>query len=119
LSCYRFDSKRRLTTAEDYQYVFSKPVRSGDKYFTILARPSQQHQARLGLAVSKKNTRHAHDRNRLKRLARESFRLQHPSMQNIDYVVMARKGAAGADNSKLTHSLNKHWQKLEQLCASS
>ena len=108
----KFDRGRRLTTAQDFSHVFDAPVRSSDKFFTFLAKLNNQDKPRLGLAISKKNTRRAVDRNKLKRLARESFRLYQSNLNNIDVVVMAKRDAAIQPNEVLLQCLNKHWDKL-------
>jgi ribonuclease P protein component len=117
---FDFPDKNRLLSASDYKQVFSKPVRTVDKYFTILARVRKtgsdkidvDEEPRLGLAISKKNTRLAVDRNKLKRVVRESFRHNKEKVCGLDMVVMAKFGAAKADNSVLFESLSKHWKIL-------
>ena len=70
-------------------------------------------EARLGMAVSRKAVPRAVDRNRIKRLVRESFR--HTSeLPNMDIVVIARPAARGADSSTLRTSLERHWQRLAE-----
>lgn len=69
---------------------------------------------RLGLTVSKRAAKRAVDRNRLKRLARESFRHRSASLPAWDFVVLARRGAAEADNVLLRESLNKHFDRLQR-----
>lgn len=56
---------------------------------------------RLGLAVSRKVDPHAVGRNRIKRALRECFRRLRPQLQGGAYVVVARSGAARADNRAL------------------
>lgn len=68
--------------------------------------------ARLGLAISKKQARRAVDRNRLKRLVREAFRLNRAQLNGLDLVVMARQAAVEADNRRLTASLVHHFDVL-------
>lgn len=47
--------------------------------------------ARLGIVVAKKNVKLAVARNRLKRIVRESFRLQQQSLHGLDIVVVIKK----------------------------
>lgn len=112
-----FPRCRRLLNAEEYTRVFSKPKRSSDSLFTVLARPNESDLARLGLAVSKKNTRQAVDRNRIKRLVREDFR--HIDLRGLDFVVMNRQGIEKATNEQIRASLHSHWNKLARLCENS
>jgi ribonuclease P protein component len=51
-------------------------------------------------------------RNRLRRLTRESFRLNRHKLGNLDIVVLAQQAAKDATNNDLLHSLEKHWDKL-------
>lgn len=86
----------------------------------MLARPNADRQVRLGLAIAKKCARRAVDRNRLKRLVRESFRTQRLSLSGLDLVVMCRRDAVAAENSQLMASLASHWARIrKQLCANS
>lgn len=112
LGKHKFDRGHRLNTAQDFTHVFDQPVRSSDQFFTLLAKLNNLDKPRLGLAISKKNTRRAVDRNKLKRLVRESFRLNQSSLINIDVVVMAKKDAAAQPNDILFDCLNKHWKNL-------
>ena len=62
---------------------------------------------RLGLAVSRKVDPHAVGRNRIKRALRECFRRLRPQLQGGAYVVVARSGAARADNPALQAALQQ------------
>jgi ribonuclease P protein component len=91
--------------------VFAEPARSSDRYFTVLARSSGRTTARLGLTVSRRAAKRAVDRNKLKRLARESFR-QQPGLPPWDFVVLARAGADRAERRLLRASLDRHFRQL-------
>jgi ribonuclease P protein component len=79
--------------------------------FTVLYKNNGEQEARLGLAISKKHCRSAVGRNRLKRLVRESFRLNLADLNGLDVVVLNQAAAARASNKALFDSLQKHWQR--------
>lgn len=106
----RFSPEQRLHTAAEFGRVFAEPARSSDRYFTVLARSSGRAIARLGLTVSRRAAKRAVDRNKLKRLARESFR--HHALPPCDFVVLARAGADRAPRRELRASLDRHFEQL-------
>lgn len=108
----RFPKRARLLKPAEFSRVFKDPIRSSDRLFTILAvRNPEQAMPRLGLAISKKHARRALDRNRIKRVVRESFR-QQPDLPVADMVVMARDITSQASNQELFDSLSQHWKRL-------
>ena len=107
----RFGRASRLTTSNEFARVFEEANRSADRFFTVLGRRNDLGQPRLGLAISKRVAKRAVDRNRLKRLARESFRSLE-LVAPIDFVVMARPAATKTDNGALRHSLDTHFLRL-------
>ena len=111
-----FKTELRLTNPADYKNVFADPVRSTDKYFTILAVKNNQLHPRLGLAIAKKNIRKAVDRNSIKRIIRESFRLSQHNLNCKDFVVLARRQANQIALQKLNQSLQRHWLKFKNQC---
>ena len=52
-----------------------KQRRSSSEFFTILSRENAIGQPRLGIVVAKRHVKRAVDRNTIKRIIRESFRL--------------------------------------------
>ena len=92
--------------------MFARPQRSADAYFTVLAVQRDRDPARLGLAIAKKQIRLATERNRLKRLVRETFREHRAQLVGLDLVVMAHRTAAEADKRRLRSSLQRHFQRL-------
>ena len=79
--------------------------------FTVLYKENGGQPARLGLAISKKNCRLAVDRNRLKRVVRESFRHHRDDLDGFDVVVLNQPAAKLAGNKALFDSLEQHWQR--------
>lgn len=110
-----FPRRLRLLTAGDYRQVFDNAVfKVHGKGLMALAIPNALGHPRLGLIVSKKNLRRAVDRNRLKRLARESIRLQQQRLPAVDIVLMARRGVKELDNETLHRQLHGMWRRLER-----
>ncbi|MGD8340903.1 MAG: ribonuclease P protein component [Gammaproteobacteria bacterium] len=107
-----FPRARRLTSGVDYSRVFRGAARSSDRLFTVLARSNEQPSARLGLAISRRVAPRAVDRNRLRRIARESFRQL--ELMPLDYVVMAKKESVEAPNQAVRSSLDRHFIRLSE-----
>ena len=106
-----------MADGDSFGRVFKKSKRSRDSMFTVLYRVAEDGQnsgARLGLAISKKHCRLATGRNRLKRLVRESFRVNREQLEGLDIVVMNRPEAAAADNKTLIKCLEKHWRRCRE-----
>jgi ribonuclease P protein component len=107
-----FARERRLNGPAEFQQVFRAPCRSSDNIFLVIARKNGLDYARLGMAISKKWVKLAVTRNRLKRLARESFRSNQQLLSGMDVVVMTNKKPGKLTNKAINDSLQKHWQKL-------
>lgn len=118
-SGFSFPEDVRLLKPAEFSRVFKQPIRSSDRLFTILAVYNELESARLGLAISKKHAKRAVDRNRIKRLVRESFRLTRHNLPAIDLVVMAKPHTKHAENQQILQSLQAHWSRLQKQCAKS
>lgn len=91
--------------------MFAKATPSRDKFFTVLTRANDGAEARLGLVVSKKGAKLAVQRNRVKRIIRESFRHSTAELAGLDFVVLAQPAASKAENKILFDSLAQHWRR--------
>ncbi|AEW44855.1 50S ribosomal protein L34 [Serratia symbiotica str. 'Cinara cedri'] len=99
----------RLSTPTHFTFVFQQPLRASTSHITILSRINQLKHPRIGLTVAKKHVKRAHERNRIKRLTRESFRKYQNELPTMDFVMVAKKGIADLDNYKLIKELQKLW----------
>jgi ribonuclease P protein component len=82
----------------------------------VLARINDLEQPRLGLAIAKKKIRRAVDRNKLKRLIRESFRTHQILLTGLDLIVLKRSEDMSESNAQYLNSLSLHWEKLAGKC---
>ena len=102
---YGFPRQARLLTPKQFQSI-SCPE------FLFIYAPSDCSRSRLGFAVAKKQVKHAVDRNRLKRLVRESYRKHQSMLPDIDLVFMVRKSILQLDNKTIHLKLEETWHRL-------
>lgn len=110
-----FDKSLRLLSSSDYKTVFDNArfkVSSPEVLF--LATPSNKPYPRLGLVIAKKNAKLAVQRNRIKRIARESFRIQQHALGGVDTVILARKGLDQLDNQAMHQLFSSLWSQLQR-----
>jgi ribonuclease P protein component len=105
----------RLTGKRAFREIFERPIVVSDPCFKILARYNSEACSRLGLAVSRKVDGRAVQRNRLKRLIRESFRqflAGREQDSNADYLVLPRPAAVTISNQEVFERLAKLWNNV-------
>ncbi|TDT44073.1 ribonuclease P protein component [Halospina denitrificans] len=112
----RFPRQARLLNSRAYTQVFSDvQFKTGNRHLLMLAtqtRAPEPSQSRLGIIVARKHLKRAVDRNRIKRLVRESFRHRQNDIPSLDVIVLARPGIGTLDNQQLYQQLDRLWSKL-------
>jgi len=88
---FSFPRAMRLLKTDEFSSVFSLRRSSGDVFFQMLVAPNGLPHARLGLVVGKKTDKRAVARNYIKRLTRETFRLNATRLAGLDVVIRARR----------------------------
>lgn len=109
---YTFPRALRLVHAKDYERVFRHPNKVLTREVTIFARQNRLEHGRLGLVIKRKQIKKAAQRNRVKRVVRESFRLNQYELVGLDVVVMTNKKTAGLTNEELRTCLDGLWKEL-------
>lgn len=89
-SLFKFTRTYRLVSKQDFQSVFANPKKVTRKNLLILFTPNQLPHARLGIIIGKHLVKHATDRNRLRRVIRESFRHHKEALDGFDIIVLVR-----------------------------
>ncbi|MCY1265455.1 Ribonuclease P protein component [compost metagenome] len=108
-----FVRDKRLLTSRQFTAVFDSPTtKVPGKHVLLLARENGLDHPRLGLVIGKKNVKLAVERNRLKRIIRESFRHNQESLGGLDIVIIARRGLGDMENPELHLQFGKLWKRL-------
>jgi ribonuclease P protein component, eubacterial len=110
-----FPATARLRQAAEFRAVFAQGRKFVSRGFVVIAAPGNADQSRLGLALAKRRIARAVDRNRVKRVLRESFRVNRYRFATMDVVVLARSHTAAMNNSALFTQLAEIWPQLERL----
>jgi ribonuclease P protein component len=112
----RYPAQRRLRSKTQFEAVYARGRRFGDGFFMVMADANPTDGPRLGLAVAVRTAGSAVERNRIRRLIRESFRLRQRELPALDLVVSARPRARGAPRRELRASLDALWDKVKERC---
>ncbi|MBW8313023.1 MAG: ribonuclease P protein component [Rhizobium sp.] len=97
-----FPPSARLRVSAEFQAVFKAGRRLSSPQLRLFAHVRAEASApRLGVAVSKKVDKRAVGRNRIKRLARETFRRERHQLPPGDYVLIAQPGASALSSDEL------------------
>jgi ribonuclease P protein component len=98
----------------EFRAVRQRGKKLSDAYFSLSIVANQGATPRLGLAIATRTFGSAVARNRIKRLTRESFRLNQHALPSVDVMVSARDAARRAEPRELRASLEKHWKSITQ-----
>jgi len=100
----------------EFREVKRRGKKFADAFFSLSVLANHETYPRLGLSIATRTFGSAVARNRIKRLTRESFRLNQYSLPAVDVTVSARDAARQANASDLRASLDKHWKAITQRC---
>jgi ribonuclease P protein component len=92
---FRLPKESRLRRRAEFLRVYENGRRIEGRFMTVFILPNKLEKQRVGVTATKKAIGKAHDRNRAKRLLRESFRLSRAELDAIpakyDWVLNARR----------------------------
>jgi len=112
-----FPREHRLLDSAGYRRVFTARRRVSARHGAFHVRPNGLDHARLGITVSRKVSKRAVQRNRIKRQVREYFRHHRDTLKGMDLVFTAYPGCAELDNLALARLLESLWHRTEAKCA--
>jgi len=115
---FRLPSSQRLKTPSQFKSVYQSKQWGGSQYFTynVLGKSELSEFERsspvLGVTVSKKVSKKAVDRNRIKRQVREFFRHHKTDLNGVDIVITAKPNCMIANDQQRNQSLSELWKKV-------
>ena len=100
----------RVKKSQDFDNIIRKKQSFANRQFVIYYQENKLDHMRLGISVSKKLGK-AHERNRLKRYVRESFKTRKDFLKNYDIIIIVRPVAKGLSflefGSSIDHVLKR------------
>lgn len=108
---YSLSKQIRLLTLDDFVFVFQQPKKIKTTGIILFSRLNNLQHPRIGLAISKKYIKHAHERNRIKRYIRETFRINQYNLSPSDFILtLCSKEILYLKNCLLIKELQKLWR---------
>jgi ribonuclease P protein component len=107
-----FHKRARLRTTKEFQQTYKVARKFKYDGVTVFANRNNLTHARLGLSIAKRQIPRAVDRNRIKRIIRESFRLKQAELSNLDIIVTVYSSLLQPDHVGIKSCLNVLWSKL-------
>jgi ribonuclease P protein component len=95
-----------------FKRAYAKGRRFANDFFTANAQVNDLTWPRLGLSIAARILRRAVDRNRVRRLVRESFRMHQHQLPPLDIVIGARSAAKSADPAQLRAAIESLWLRI-------
>jgi ribonuclease P protein component len=102
---FAFRPREHLRRPADFRRVYERRRSVSDPWLIVYGCENQLPYLRLGLSVSRKVGGQAHERNRLRRLYREAFRLTRADMPTGIDLVLIPRGAKEPPLEELKRSL--------------
>ena len=120
LLSFGYPKEARLRKRAEFLRVYEQGTRIEGRYLTVFLLPNTLGRHRVGITATRKAIGKAHDRNRAKRLLRETFRLSRTELNEVkpqcDWVLNARRAIL---RGKLEQPLGEFREMLGKLGAAN
>lgn len=104
---------KRVRSAGDYKRIYSKGSFFSSRFFTVNYMTNRTQKTRIGFVVSKKATKKATERNKIKRQFRETARaLYEEAPKGYDIVINIKKEALGIGHKELLAEIQNSFQRI-------
>lgn len=107
-----FTRKDRLLTSCEYREIFQRAHKISSDSITVFFKKNTINRARLGFIISKKYIKNSVDRNRIRRIIRESFRFSKLILKKFDIVILVKQKISRQDKKALRQKIDLLWEKI-------
>jgi ribonuclease P protein component len=104
--------KKRLSNPSEFKAVFQAGRKISSCHFAIHFKKNQCANSRLGIIIAKRNIRKAVLRNRIKRIVRESFRLNQSELGSLDVIIVVYSAFASLTRQMMRKKMDEVWRKI-------
>ena len=91
MASFRFARLAKIVKTDDFSSVFNLRKRIASQHLVMRYRVNEANLPRLGLIVSKKTAKLAVQRNYMRRVLRDLFRLNQQRLPTVDLVIQVQK----------------------------
>ncbi|KAA3621002.1 MAG: ribonuclease P protein component [Proteobacteria bacterium] len=112
-----FPRNQRLLNSRDFRNVFRQRRKTAARCGSLHASRNGLGYTRLGITVSRKVSKRAVERNRIKRLVREYFRKNKTLADGADLVFTAFPTCTALTNREFVDALDQLWRRTAVKCA--
>lgn len=109
-----FPNSIRLRKPSEFQVVYKEGSWVANREIAVNFKRHSKPFSKLGITVSKKVSKRAVDRNRIKRHFREWFRKNKRHCQSIDMILTAKPSINLKSTIEINHSLEDIWRKVQK-----
>lgn len=104
----------RLTVQRDVNAVFDDANAVRHPLLVLLGKANTLNHSRIAIIVAKKNVKKATQRNRLKRLIRESFRVSQAMLPQSDFIVIVKQHLHKQANKDIFAIVEQTWERYRK-----
>ncbi|NOU41384.1 MAG: ribonuclease P protein component [Methylotenera sp.] len=114
LKTYGLEKQAKMIKTDDFSSVFNFRKRISTQYLAMHFQPNLHQRPRLGLVVGKKTAKLAVDRNYMRRILREFFRLKQHEICHVDLIIRVQKKFTKSDFTQIKQEFDMLISKLNQ-----
>lgn len=106
---------QKIRSKQDFDKVFADRKRLSARCLLAYYRCNELSYPRIGMVTAKRNIRLAVERNRVRRIIKEQFRLTQANLPAVDLVFVTKPGAGEFTNNELRECIGTLLTKLLKL----